>query len=98
MGDDTMPEHKKKYVSMKFEKNEMYKTPWNRLSEEEKQEIIEKSKIRKEEEDRKKNRKIADIILGRQRTVDNSWEQNDNKEFFRTKKKENNTEGNEKVD
>lgn len=59
--------------SMKFEKKDMYKTPWSRMSEDEKKEIIEKSKIRKEEEDRKKNILAADVIIGKQRTVDNSW-------------------------
>lgn len=53
--------------SMKYEKKDMYKTPWRNLSEDEKKDIIEKSKIRKEEEDRKKNRKIADIMMGKQK-------------------------------
>jgi hypothetical protein len=65
-------EHKKK---KDFEpKVPTFKVPWSRLSQEEKDEIIEKAKIRKEEEDRKKNQRLADIILGRQRTQDTAWD------------------------
>jgi ribosomal protein S4 len=66
-------DHKKK-KSMKYEPRELYRTPWNQLSEEEQETIKEKAQLRREEEDRKKNRKIADIMLGRQRTQDNCWE------------------------
>jgi hypothetical protein len=67
-----LPEyHKKK--SMKYEKHEMYKTKWEQLTKEEQDEIKEKARFRREEDDRKKNRKIADIMLGYQRTQENSW-------------------------
>jgi predicted Fe-S protein YdhL (DUF1289 family) len=67
-----MKEHKKK--NMKFEKSELYREQWKNLSQEEKDEIVERSKKRKEEEQRKLNRKTADIMMGRQRTQDNCWE------------------------
>jgi predicted Fe-S protein YdhL (DUF1289 family) len=59
---------------MKFEKSELYREQWKNLSQEEKDEIVERSKKRKEEEQRKLNRKTADIMMGRQRTQDNCWE------------------------
>lgn len=48
--------------------------PWDRLSQEEKDEIVENAKKRKEEEQRKANKKAADIMIGTQRTMENSWE------------------------
>lgn len=50
------------------------RTLWCRLTQEEQMEIIEKSNIKKEDAQRKKNKIIADIMLGKQRTIDNSWE------------------------
>lgn len=70
---ENMPKEEHKKKSMKYEKSEMYRTKWEQLSQEEKDEIVEKARIRKEEEDRKKNRKIADIMMGKQRTQENSW-------------------------
>lgn len=58
----------------KFEKKpEQHRTPWRLLTDEEKEEIMEKSAKKKEEAQRKENKKIADIIMGKQRTQDNSW-------------------------
>lgn len=59
--------------SMKFEKKDMYRTPWSRMTEDEKEEIIEKVKKRKEEAQRKKNILAADVMRGKQKTIDNSW-------------------------
>lgn len=50
------------------------RVPWDRLSKEEQDEIKEKAKIRREEEDRKTNKKIADIIMGKQKVIDTAWE------------------------
>lgn len=58
---------------MKFEKKDMYRTPWSRMTEDEKEEIIEKVKKRKEEAQRKKNILAADVMRGKQKTIDNSW-------------------------
>jgi predicted Fe-S protein YdhL (DUF1289 family) len=66
-----MPDHKKK---KDFEQKSTFRVPWDRLSQAEKDEIMEKAKLRREEEQRKLNRKTADIMMGKQRTVDNSWE------------------------
>lgn len=57
-----------------YRKTEFYRTPWNQLSQEEKDEIVEKAKLRREEEQRRINKKIAAIMLGVQRTQENSWE------------------------
>lgn len=59
----------------KFEKkfDEVRRTPWRLLSDEEKQEIMDKSAKKKEEAQRKENKKIADIIMGKQKTQD-CWE------------------------
>lgn len=58
----------------KFEKKfEVRRTPWRLLTDEEKEEIMEKSTKKKEEAQRKENQKIADIILGKQRTNENAW-------------------------
>ncbi len=62
------------YKKKEFEKHATFRVPWNRLSQEEKDEIVEKSKKRKEEEQRQLNKKIADIMMGKQRTQENSWE------------------------
>lgn len=53
---------------------QFFRKPWSRLSDDEKKEIIEKSILKKEEIHRKENKKKADIIQGKQRTQDNSWE------------------------
>lgn len=68
-----MPDHNKK-KSMKYEKSEMYREQWKNLSQKEKDVIIEKARIRKEEEDRKKNQKIADIMMGKQKVIDTAWD------------------------
>lgn len=58
----------------KDNKLQSYKTPWRLLSDEEKAEIVENAKKKKEELQRLENIKQADIIAGRQKTVLNSWE------------------------
>lgn len=67
-----MTEYKK--FKNKFNDLRSYRTPWRLLSEEEKAEIIEKAEKRKEEQKRLENIKKADIIAGKQKTIDNSWE------------------------
>lgn len=67
-----MNEYRK--YSKKSNQLQSYKTPWRLLSDEEKEEIVENAKKKKEERQRLDNLKAADIIAGRQRTVDNSWE------------------------
>lgn len=59
-----------------YNKNITIKTkiPWNRLTKAEKEEIINNSNKRKEEKQRLDNIKNADIITGRQKTQENSWE------------------------
>lgn len=54
-------------------KPQFSRKPWSRLAEDERQEIIEKSIIKKEELTRKENKKNSDIEQGKQRTQDNSW-------------------------
>lgn len=59
-----------------YKKNERlssYKTPWRLLTEEEKEKIINNAANNKEEKQRLENIKSADIITGKQRTIDNSW-------------------------
>lgn len=67
-----MNEYKK--YSKKSNELQSYKTPWRLLSDEEKEEIVEKAKVKKEELLRLENIKKADVISGRQKTMENSWE------------------------
>jgi predicted Fe-S protein YdhL (DUF1289 family) len=67
-----MPEQHKKTGNYE-NKQQTFRVPWSRLSQKEKDAIMEKSKLKKEEEQRKLNKKAADIMMGRQRTIDNSW-------------------------
>ncbi len=59
-----------------YNKNITIKTkiPWNRLTKAEQEEIINNANKRKEEKQRLDNIKNADIITGRQKTQENSWE------------------------
>lgn len=50
-----------------------YRTPWRLMTDEEKKEIVENAKKKKEEKQRLDNLKAADIIAGRQKTQENSW-------------------------
>ncbi len=63
------------YKKYSDKKNELssHKIPWRLLSNEEREEIIEDAKKKKEERQRLDNIKKADIIAGKQRTIDNSW-------------------------
>lgn len=63
----------KKY-SKKSNQLQSYKIPWRLLSDEEKEEIMENAKKKKDELQRLENLKLADIIAGKQKTVLNSWE------------------------
>lgn len=67
-----MTEYKK--YSKKSNELRSYKTPWRLLSDEEKEEIVAKAAKKKEELQRLENIKQADIIAGKQRTMENSWE------------------------
>lgn len=49
-------------------------TGWDRLSEDEKKEIKAKAAKKREDKERLDNIKAVDIMTGRQRTLDNSWE------------------------
>lgn len=62
----------KKY-NKKSNELQSYKTPWRLLSDEEKEEIVTKAVKKKEELLRLENIKKADVISGRQKTVD-CWE------------------------
>lgn len=62
----------KKYS--KDNKLQSYKTPWRLLTDEEKEEIMENAKKKKDELQRLENLKAADIITGKQKTQENSWE------------------------
>lgn len=66
----------KEYKKFGSKSNELqgYKMPWRLLSDDEKKEIVEKSKKKKEELQRLENLKKADIIAGKQRTMENCWE------------------------
>ena len=68
-----MNEGYKKY-GKKSNQLQSYKTPWRLLTDEEKEEIVENANKRKEEKLRLDNIKAADIIAGRQKTQENSWE------------------------
>jgi len=67
-----------RYEYKKFDKksNELqsHRTPWRLLTDEEKEEIVAKANKKKEEKQRLENIKNADIITGRQKTQENSWE------------------------
>lgn len=67
-----MNEGYKKY-SKKSNELSSYRTNWRLLSDEEKEEIVEKAAKKKEEKLRLDNIKAADIIAGRQKTQENSW-------------------------
>lgn len=64
----------RKKFEKKFEKKIVSKIPWDRLSEEEKEEIKKKAEIKRKELERKENQKTSDIMLGKQKTQDNAWE------------------------
>lgn len=66
-----MTEYKK--YSKKSGELQSYRTPWRLLSDEEKEEIKANADKKKEELLRLENIKKADIISGRQKTVD-CWE------------------------
>jgi len=71
LGDIKMEDINRKKFEKKFD--EVRRTPWRLLTDEEKKEIMEKSAKKKEEVQHKENKKIADIIMGRQKTQDNAW-------------------------
>lgn len=63
-------------MNLEYKKNDglsSYRTPWRLMTEEEKKEIIDNSVKRKEEKQKLENIKNADIITGKQKTVD-CWE------------------------
>ncbi|HMB45769.1 MAG TPA: hypothetical protein VKL21_08105 [Candidatus Methanoperedens sp.] len=51
-------------------RTQFYRRPWNRLTAEEKEEIIIKSNLKKIEEMLKENKKKVEIMTGKQRTID----------------------------
>lgn len=60
--------------SKKSNELQSYKIPWRLLSKEEKEDIMNNAKKKKEELLRLENLKKAEIISGRQRTMENCWE------------------------
>lgn len=67
-----MTEYKK--FGDKSNKLQSYKIPWRLMSDDEKEEIKKNAAKKKEELQRLENIKQADIIAGKQRTMENSWE------------------------
>lgn len=67
-----MTEYKK--FGDKSNKLQSYKIPWRLMSDDEKEEIKKNADKKKEELLRLENIKKADIISGRQKTQENSWE------------------------
>lgn len=66
-----------KDIKHKQQQNAVIKTQiyWDRLTKDEKEDIINNAKKRKEEKQRLDNIKNADIIAGKQKIIDNAWEQ-----------------------
>jgi len=67
-----MTEYKK--FGDKSNKLQSYKIPWRLMSDDEKEEIKKNATKKREELLRLENIKKADIISGRQKTQENSWE------------------------
>lgn len=65
-----------KDIKHKQQQNAVIKTQiyWDRLTKDEKEDIINNAKKRKEEKQRLDNIKNADIIAGKQKIIDNAWE------------------------
>lgn len=72
---DSMTSYSKD-IKHKQQQNAVIKTQiyWDRLTKDEKEDIINNAKKRKEEKQRLDNIKNADIIAGKQKIIDNAWE------------------------